>query len=75
MSGFEEFFANLEEKLKATSRIGLVQKANEENRTQYKVNKLLLYWFKLRMHKNKFIAAFIFFVSLVAFFIYTLICS
>jgi hypothetical protein len=75
MSGFEEFFANLEEKLKATSPIGLVQKANEENRTQYKVNKLLLYWFKLRMHKNKFIAAFIFFFALVAFFVYTLIRS
>jgi hypothetical protein len=75
MSGFEEFFANLEEKLKATSRIGLVQKANEENKTQYKVNKLLLYWFKLRAHKNKFIAAFIFFVILVAFFVYTLIRS
>jgi|LakMenEpi03Aug12_release.lakeMendotaPanAssembly.Ray.scaffolds.fasta_scaffold00907_43 hypothetical protein len=75
MSGFEEFFANLEEKLKATSRIGLVKKTNEENITQYKVNKLLLYWFKLRMHKNKFIAAFIFFFALVAFFIYTLIYS
>jgi hypothetical protein len=75
MSSFEEFFANLEEKLKATSRMGLVQKANEENRTQYQVNKLLLYWFKLRAHKNKFIAAFIFFFALVAFFIYTLIYS
>jgi hypothetical protein len=75
MSSFEEFFANLEEKLKATSRIGLVQKANEENITQYKVNKLLLYWFKLRMHKNKFIAAFIFFFALMFFFAYTLIRS
>ncbi|NBV99240.1 MAG: hypothetical protein EBR67_07005 [Proteobacteria bacterium] len=75
MSGFEEFFANLEEKLKATSRIGLLQKANEENRTQYKVNKLLLYWFKLRAHKNKFIAALIFFFSLMLFFVYTLIRS
>ena len=75
MSGFEEFFANLEEKLKATSRIGLLQKANEENRTQYKVNKLLLYWFKLRAHENKFIAALIFFFSLMLFFVYTLIRS
>jgi hypothetical protein len=73
MSSFEEFFANLEEKLKATSRIGLVQKANEEINTQYKVNKLLLYWFKLRVHKNKVIAAFVFFLALIIFFVYTLI--
>ncbi|MFM7458668.1 MAG: hypothetical protein ACKO3R_08440 [bacterium] len=75
MSGFEDFFAKLEEKLKATSRIGLIQKANEENITQYKVNKLLLYWFKLRKHKNKFIAAFVFFVILLVFYTYALVGS
>lgn len=48
MSSFEEFFANLEEKLKATSRIGLLQKANEETKKQYKVNKLLFYWLRFK---------------------------
>ena len=48
MSSFEEFFAALEEKLKATSRIGLIQKANEDTKKQYKVNKLLYYWLSFK---------------------------
>jgi len=48
MSDFDDFFSGLEEKLNSRSRLAVIQKANQENNRQYKVNRLLFYWLKLK---------------------------
>ncbi len=47
MNDFESYFASLEEKIQKSSRLQVIKNVNEETNRVYKVNRALLFWFKL----------------------------